>query len=148
MSTAFATLPGEMGFGGIIGFVLMDRLAGATGFDRAIVAAGGLIAGLAILHFTLGYTPAEWRAGAERVLRFGGAVPAVAGRIGAFLSRIGIVSGLLAGRSAGLRADRAAERRRTRIEPRLSEGGMAEDEEEFDDPFEAEPEEVAPPPSP
>jgi S-DNA-T family DNA segregation ATPase FtsK/SpoIIIE len=148
MSTAFATLPGELGFGGIIGFVLMDRLAGASGFDRAIVAAGGLIAGLAILHFTLGYTPAEWRAGAERVLRFGGAVPAVAGRIGAFLSRIGIVSGLLAGRSAGLRADRAAERRRTRIEPRLSEGGMAEDEEEFDDPFEAEPEEVAPPPSP
>jgi S-DNA-T family DNA segregation ATPase FtsK/SpoIIIE len=144
LAIAFALLPGEMGFGGIIGHVLLDRIAGGTGLDRALLAFAGLGAGLALTYYALAYSVEEWRAGAERLFRMSGllgrAAVALAGRIAR--------SNLFAGRTAERRASRAAERRRTRIEPHLSDD-FAEDEP-FEDPLEMEDdeEEVLAPPSP
>jgi S-DNA-T family DNA segregation ATPase FtsK/SpoIIIE len=144
LAIAFALLPGEMGFGGIIGHVLLDRIAGGTGLDRALLAFAGLGAGLALTYYALAYSVEEWRAGAERLFRMSGllgrAAVALAGRIAR--------SNLFARRTAERRASRAAERRRTRIEPRLADGPEAD--EPFEDPLEMEDEEeeVLAPPSP
>ncbi len=141
LAAAFAALPGEMGFGGIIGHVLLERLAGGTGLDRPLIALAAMAAGLGVAYYALAYGAAEWRAGGERLAALGRAALRLAGRAFAW----GLRSEVFAGRTATLRASRAAERRRTRIEPRLADDaddGDAFEEEEEDE------EEVAAPPSP
>jgi S-DNA-T family DNA segregation ATPase FtsK/SpoIIIE len=145
LAIAFALLPGEIGFGGIIGHVLLDRMAGEAGLDRPLFAFAGLGAGLALAYFTLAYTAEEWRAGAERLFRMTGFLGRWTVRLALLLAR----SKLFARRPADRRAAIAAERRRTRIEPHLTEG--AGEEDAYEDPLEFEDEaeeEVEAPPSP
>ena len=145
LAAAFALLPGEIGFGGIIGHVLLDRIAGGDGFDRVLLAFAGLGTGLALTYYALAYTAEEWRGGAERLFRASGWL----GRGAVALAQLVARSPLFAGRTAERRASRAAERRRTRIEPHLTDE-VGEDEP-FEDPLEEiedEEEEVEAPPSP
>ncbi|MCI0430646.1 MAG: DNA translocase FtsK 4TM domain-containing protein [Rhodospirillales bacterium] len=143
LAVAFAMLPGALGFGGIIGYVLLDRMAGGVGLGRAVIAAAAFGTGLALAYFALAYDRAEWRAGGAAVIRISGVLRRAAVRLAGFLAQTGI----FAGRAAALRASRAAQRRRTRIEPRLAEEGE-DGLEALDELADFEAEEVAPPPSP
>ncbi len=143
LAVAFATLPGELGFGGIIGYVLLDRAAGETGLDRAIIAFAAFGSGLALAYFALAYGWREWRAGGTVLLRLTGRLRQAVAR----LASLAMQSGLFAGRAASLRASRATQRRRTRIEPRLADD-PTDELGAMQDSIELEPEEVAPPPSP
>ncbi len=142
LAVTFATLPGELGFGGIIGYVLLDRTAGGTGLDRAIIAIAAFGSGLALAYVALAYGWSEWRAGAAVLLRLTGRLRRAVAR----LASLAVQSRLFAGGSASLRASRAAQRRRTRVEPRLADGST-DGLDAIEDPIELEPEEVAPPPS-
>jgi len=143
MAVAAAMLPGEMGFGGIIGHVLLNRMATGSGVNPAILAAVSFAASLALIYYVLAYSRSEWRSGGELLVAGVLWLREIAANAIGFAAR----SGISAGRAASLRASRAAERRRSRIEPRLEEGS-GDDQEPFEDGLEDEDEEVAPPPSP
>ncbi len=142
LAVGFASLGDEVGYGGILGHVLLDRMAGGAGLDRTVIALGGFASGLGFTYWTLAYGAGEWRAGGARLLALLAMLWRTGVRLGAFVGR----RRLFAGRPAEQRASRAASRRRARIEPRLTDG--LDELDPMDDPNELEDEEVAAPPSP
>ncbi|HXV24682.1 MAG TPA: DNA translocase FtsK 4TM domain-containing protein [Alphaproteobacteria bacterium] len=142
LAVGFASLNDAMGFGGILGHVLLDRMAGGEGLVRTVVALAGFASGLALAYWMLAHDAGEWRAGGARLLALLVMLWRMATRLGALVGR----HRLFAGRAADQRASRAASRRRARIEPRL--GNVADALEPDDDPIELDEEEVAAPPSP
>ena len=144
LATALAALPGagEIGLGGVMGLAALAKLAGPDGVDRPLIAMGSFLGALGLGYVVLGVTRAEWGAAGRRLAALGAAARTVWRRA----ARIAAPDGRVERKAAGLRADRAAETRRGRVEPRLSDDGEAQDWGLEDGPLEFD--DVDPPPTP